>query len=95
MIDEDTDPLFVWIVLIGGGLAGGPSLLAAAGVDVGGWLVDRQVLLPADQAVFALPLVAAGPDWPRLALSCGVVVLTAALAAWAHRLRRDRGQLGP
>lgn len=90
MLDEDTDDLLIYLILIGGAIAGGPSVLAFVGVDVGAWMVSRGVLLGPSEAMFVLPLVDAGPDWRRLVLVI-LVALTMVVLLLLHSARR-RGQ---
>lgn len=82
------------IVLIGGALAGGPSLLAVAGVDVGGWASRPPGATARKSGHIRSAVSGCRPGLARLSLAGGVAFLIAVLAAWAHRLRRDRGQLG-
>lgn len=87
---DDTDDLLVWLFLLGAALAGGPSMLAAAGVDVGAWMVAHQVLVPVGQAVVDLPLVGAGLDWRRLILL--IILAAAALTLTIMRISVRRRQ---
>lgn len=92
MLDADTDDLLIYLILIAGAIAGGPSLLALVGVDAGAWLVSSGVLIDSSQALFEIPLLDAGPDWRRVSLVA--IAFTFALVLWLvhHARRRGQGQ---
>lgn len=67
----------------------GPSILAATGVKVSSWLIEHHVLVPADHAVFSLPVLDAGPDARRLVV-VALALLALVAGAWALRQRSAR-----
>lgn len=86
---DDADDLLIYLFLFAAAMAGGPSLLAAVGVDAGAWLVSSQVLVPPGESVFVLPLVGAGVD-ERRAVILGLVVVLGLVAGVTRVARRSR-----
>lgn len=87
---DPNDNLFVILVATGAAIAGGPSVLAVIGVDVGAWALSRGFLVAPELAVVELPLVGAGLDWRRLILVVLVMLAAAVLAVLTLSARRRR-----
>lgn len=88
------DNLFAILVAVGGAIAGGPSVLALVGVDIGGWAMSRGFLVAPELAVVELPLVGAGLDWRRLILVALVLAAALVLTILTVSARRRRPQEG-
>lgn len=91
---DPNDNLFVILVAVGAAVAGGPSVLAMVGVDVGAWALSRGVLVAPELAVVPLPLVGAGLDWRRLILVALVLLAVLVLTVLTVSARRRRPREG-
>lgn len=87
---DPNDNLFVILVAIGAAIAGGPSVLAMVGVDVGAWALSRGILVAPELAVVEVPLVGAGLDWRRLALVALALLAALVLTVLTISARRRR-----
>lgn len=91
---DPNDNLFAILVAIGVAIAGGPSVLAVVGVDVGAWAMSRGFLVAPEVAVVELPLVGAGLDWRRLILVVLVLIAALVLTILTVSARRRRPREG-
>lgn len=90
-MNENQDPLET-ILMVVVGVVAAPFVLAGVGAylstDVRSWLIEHEILVPAYEAVWAIPGMDAGLDLGRIALFVAVLLLVFCIVWFVRSMAR-------